>query len=108
MNLNKNDFYYGALLSKLLTSDFAPAILEKEFKKARLYSISNDYGDYSIFTKYVTTPNAERNSEKRWDFLFNPNEVAYLKNIDKQPIIALICGEEKLRGSRIAFLTYSQ
>jgi len=29
MNLNKNDFYYGALLSKLVNSGFAPAIVEK-------------------------------------------------------------------------------
>ena len=109
MKLNKSDFYYGSLISKLITSGFAPAIMEKEFDKSRLYSISNDHGDYSIFTKYVTTPVANNNNEKRWDFSFNPNVVIYLKEIiDKEPIIALICGEKALVGSNIAFLTYSQ
>lgn len=64
MNLNKNDFYYGALLSKLVNSGFAPAIVEKEVKDARLYLVSNDYGDYSIYTKYISNADANRKNEK--------------------------------------------
>jgi len=109
VNLNKNYFYYGALLSKLINSGFAPAIMEKEMEDARLYLITNDHGDYSIYTKYISTTDANRKKEKRWVFLFSANEITYLKErINEQPIIALICGENNLRGSKIAFLSFSQ
>lgn len=109
MNLNKNDFYYGALLSKLVNSGFAPAIVEKEVKDARLYLVSNDYGDYSIYTKYISNADANRKNEKRWDFLFNASEINYLKEkVDEQPIIALICGQKNLIDSKIAFLLFDE
>jgi len=93
VNLNKNDFYYGALLSKLINSGFAPAIMEKEMEDARLYLITNNHGDYSIYTKYISTTDANRKNEKRWVFLFSANEITYLKErVNEQPIIALICG----------------
>src|SRR5690625_3631093 len=109
MNLNKNDFYYGALLSQLINSGFAPAIMEKEVDEARLYSISNDHGDYEIYTKYISTTDTNKKKEKRWDFLFSASEISYLKEqVNEQLIIALICGEKALRGSKIAFLSFTE
>src|SRR5699024_9179867 len=107
MNLNKNDFYYGALLSRPINSGFARAIVGKDLEDAKLYTIYNNLGDYTFYTKYISKPDGDRNNEKRWDFLFNSSEINYIKNReDEQPIIALICGDKNLKGSRIALIDY--
>lgn len=107
MDINKRDFYYGALLSKLVEGKFAPAILEKELEDGRFYTITNDFGTYHMFMKYVSVGIQNRRNETRWQFNFTENEIDYLKEQTlKNPTIVLICGTKQLKNSRAAFLSY--
>ncbi|MED0701537.1 MULTISPECIES: hypothetical protein [Aeribacillus] len=52
MALAKADFYYGALLSQLVNSGFAPTIIERGDTR-RIYSLSNDFSDFKVYAKYL-------------------------------------------------------
>lgn len=51
--LAKADFYYGAFLSQLVNNWFAPAIIEHSDKR-RIYKLATNYGDFKVYTKYVS------------------------------------------------------
>lgn len=51
--LAKADFYYGAFLSQLVNNWFAPAIIENSDKR-RIYKLATNYGDFKVYTKYVS------------------------------------------------------
>lgn len=51
--LAKADFYYGAFLSQLVNSGFASAIIENSDKR-RIYKLATDYGDFKVYTKYLS------------------------------------------------------
>lgn len=107
MDIKKRDFYYGALLSKLIESGFAPAILEKELNEGRLYTVTNDFGTYYIFMKYIYEGNKNARQETRWNFMVTQSEIEFIKeHREKNLVIALICGNKNLQGSRAAFLSY--
>lgn len=107
MALAKADFYFGALLSRLVNSGFAPAIIE-EGEKRRIYSLANDFGDYTVYAKYASKPDGDKAEIKRWDFLFSPEELLSIQNGHSgvQYVFAFVCGLEELKDSEIAFLTY--
>lgn len=106
MALVKADFYFGALLSQMVNSGFAPAIIE-EGEKRRVYSLSNNYGDYKIYAKYVSKPDNDKLDSKRWDFTFSPEELANIQKEEdiNQYIFAFVCGLEELIDSELVFLT---
>ncbi|WP_217587479.1 hypothetical protein [Lentibacillus saliphilus] len=107
MSLAKADFYFGALLSRLVKSGFAPAIIE-EGEKRRIYSLANDFGDYTVYAKYASKPHGDRAETKRWDFWFSPDELLSFQDGKRveEYIFAFVCGLEELKDSEIAFLTY--
>lgn len=109
MALAKGDFYFGALLSRLVNSGFAPAIID-EGEKRRIYSLANNYGDYTVYAKYASKPDANRSETKRWDFVFSPDELVSIQNVKRleQYVFAFVCGVEELKDSEIAFLTHGE
>lgn len=64
MELPKADFYFGSLLTRLVNSGFAPAIIE-EGEKRRIYSLANDFGDYTVYAKYASKPDGDKAEIKR-------------------------------------------
>lgn len=60
--LSKADFYCGALLSGLINSGFAPAIIEQA-ENRRLYNITENTGDYMIYSKYASEPLIRQNKD---------------------------------------------
>lgn len=109
MALAKADFYFGSLLSRLVGTGFAPAIID-EGEKRRIYSLANDYGDYTVYAKYASKPDSDRKDSNRWDFKFNSDELFSIKSAHNlsQYIFAFICGVENLRDSEIVLLTYDE
>lgn len=110
MALTKKDFYYGALLSRLMKTGSVPAIIESD-ESHRVYSLTNDNGEFNLYIKYSSKPSLSKN-QKRWNFYFTDNEVITLKKSDlfekDKYIFAFICGEENFIKSQIAFLTYDE
>lgn len=106
MALTKGDFYYGALLSRLVKSEFLPAIFE-EGEERRIYQMSNNHGDYLIYAKYSSKPNINRSETKRWSFRFSEDEIFNIKSLEVQReiIFAFVCGTEGMIDSRLSFLT---
>ena len=106
MALAKADFYYGALLSRLVGTGFAPAIIE-EGDKRRIYSLANDFGDYTVYAKYASKPNTNNVNSSRWNFQFSSDELTIIEDDDQldRYIFAFICEVENLRDSEIVLLT---
>lgn len=106
--LSKADFYYGALLSGLINSGFAPAIIEQADNR-RLYSITANTGDYMIYAKYASEPLARKNKEVQlWQFVFVQDEIEIIRQFlesNKRYYFALICGKKEFKGSEIALLS---
>lgn len=104
--LSKADFYYGAFLSKLVNSGFAPAIIEKSENK-RIYKLSTNFGDYIVYTKYLSKQ-ANRGQNKLWNFPFNLDELNKILQDEAINMFAFICGVEDLVNSEIVILNREQ
>lgn len=104
--LAKADFYYGAFLSQLVNSGFAPAIIENSDKR-RIYKLTTDYGDFKVYTKYLSKP-ANKSQNKRWDFPFNIEELNNIRQDTSINMYAFICGVEDLVNSEIVILNAEQ
>ncbi|MED1863955.1 hypothetical protein P4V41_10885 [Fictibacillus nanhaiensis] len=106
--LSKADFYYGALLSELISSGFCPAIFEQG-ETRRIYSFENDHGDYQIFAKYSSKPSpSQRKDIQVWHFSFSTDELQKIRTYEdgkKKHYFALICGRSELKGSELALLS---
>ncbi|MGG3792525.1 hypothetical protein [Geobacillus thermodenitrificans] len=106
--LSKSDFYYGALLSNLINSGFCPAIIEQG-ENRRIYTFTNDSGEYLIFAKYVSKPLPRQNEDVQiWQFTFSQEEIEKIRKYEDSNIrhyFALICGRKGLKNSEIALLS---
>lgn len=49
--LKVSDFYYGAVLSKLLSDKITPALIEGGVDR-QIYEFTTDLGDFRLFLKY--------------------------------------------------------
>ncbi|GED18939.1 hypothetical protein [Kurthia gibsonii] len=104
--LAKVDFYYGAFLSQLVNSGFAPAIIENSDKR-RIYKLATDYGDFKVYTKYVSKQ-ANKGQNKLWHFPFNTDELNNILQDESINMFAFICGVADLVNSEIAILNREQ
>jgi len=111
MALTKSDFYFGALLSRLVKTGFAPAIIEHG-EKRRIYSLSNDLGEYKIYTKYLSKPTRVNRRSIRWDFPFTTDEVREIKSFNSGEeinyLFGFVCTKDEMKDSEVVFLTYEQ
>lgn len=104
--LAKVDFYYGAFLSQLVNSGFVPAIIENSDKR-RIYKLATDYGDFKVYTKYVSKQ-ANKGQNKLWHFPFNTDELNNILQDESINMFAFICGVADLVNSEIAILNREQ
>lgn len=107
MSLVKADFYYGALLSQLVNSGFAPAIFEKGNTR-RIYELVNEHVYMKVYAKYATKPITSEKESKRWDFSFSEDEVRGILSDSSINVFSFICGMNELKGSEICFVAREQ
>lgn len=107
MPLVKADFYFGALLSQLVNSGFAPAIIDQG-EARRVYEIVNDVADFKVYAKYISKPVNRDTENRRWDFTFSLEEVQAILKDDSMNMFAFLCGIDGLRDSELCFLTKKQ
>jgi hypothetical protein len=109
--VRKADFYYGAMLSGLVNNGIAPAIIEPGDSR-RIYSLTTDKGNFRIYAKYRSAPEKRQNTDtQRWQFTFSPEEIQYIRTYTEDGhklFFALICGQEDLQNSEIAFLSLDE
>ena len=106
---HKSDFYYGSFLSQLINNGKTPAIVESEDRRS-IYSLTTDKGNYTIYSKYVSTPRGRDNS-CLWNFIFTKDEVEAIKHYKdngRKFLFALICGKKRLQESEFAVLTLDE
>lgn len=111
--LTKADFYYGSLLSLMLSNGVKPALFE-ENEDRRIYSFATNKGDYLLYMKYVSSPTKRENKDVQlWQFNFSEDEVNRIKELKekeqgKELLFALICGKQELKDSEIAVLKFDE
>lgn len=104
--LAKADFYYGAFLSQLVNSGFAPAIIENSDKR-RIYKLATDYGDFKVYTKYLSNQ-ANKGQNRMWHFQLNVEELSNIQQDQTINMFAFVCGVKDLVNSEIVILNREQ
>jgi len=112
-NVNKEDFYYGAFLSKLTKSGTIPVLINAT-EDGLFYKLSsqNTKEEIMVLMKYRSTPDHNGKKVKRWDFSFTKAEIEQLRSFHQkgvQHLTALIGGvHSNLPQSEIAVLTFEE
>lgn len=102
--LNKYDYYYGAFLSKLVSMQIVPALIE-ESKERRVYQLETGSNRMKVYSKYATS------STNTWNFRFSEEERERLlqwSDEERHQLFVLICSKKDLLGGEIAILTFDQ
>lgn len=110
MQVNKQDFYYGAFYSVLIQRGIKPTLFD-ESKQGCIARFETDKHKYTVFIKYVqesTKPSASR-TEQLWHFNFTSEEIQKLSG-NVQPgarnCFVGVCATKDLIGSQIAVLEW--
>lgn len=105
--INKEDFYYGAFLSVLLSHGVKPVLFDKTDTN-RIYKFLTDKGDYQIYMKYRGNATSKKtNKTDLWQFVFSKDEVERIRKLirsDEKVYFGFICGRKELKNSEIAIL----
>lgn len=111
-NVNKADFYYGAMLSVMITRGVQKPALFEESDNKRIYTFYTDKGDYQMYMKYVSAPlKRKRANIQLWQFSFTPDEIKVIESTQdngKKTLFGLICAKEKLNDTEIVVLNLEQ
>ena len=105
-----SDFYYGAVLSMLLSHGIKPALVENE-EDRQVYDFTTNNTSFRLFVKYRAKKNdTKKEGYSSWVFTINEDRSELLSYIDKgyNLIVALVCGEENLSDSQLAVLDKEQ
>ncbi|WP_225744021.1 hypothetical protein [Marinilactibacillus sp. Marseille-P9653] len=112
-NVNKEDFYYGAFLSKLTKSGTIPVLIQTT-EDGIFYRLTSQGSEAEqiVLMKYRSKPDHNGKKVKRWDFSFTKLEIQQLKQYHEkgiQHLTALICGvHSHLPQSEIAVLNFEE
>ena len=105
-NLNTADFYYGALLSALVTRHITPAIIESSDAR-QIYCLTTNDREFYMFVKYRSTPTTNNETFTSRSFTFSDSDISELQkllNSDKDLSLGLICGNTPQHTSQYAIL----
>ncbi|HHY70735.1 MAG TPA: hypothetical protein GX519_03570 [Thermoanaerobacterales bacterium] len=106
-----SDFYYGAVLSLLFNNHINPALVEGGDKR-QVYDIDTDNGPLRLFIKYrADKQNNKTQDYNSWLFSITDNDISEILNyinIEKNLLVALVCGLEGLAESEIAVLNKNE
>ncbi len=105
--LQESDFYYGAILSKLINSGICPILIEGG-EDRQVYNFTTNDKEFLLFVKYRSTPlDTKKEGYNSWQFIFSEDDIknikAYLAR-EMEFSIGLICGAKPLAQSQYAAL----
>jgi hypothetical protein len=104
------DFYFGAALSVLFNYKYVPALIEGG-EKRRVYNITLNDGDVTLYMMYRSKPNTNNDEYKSWQFKLgqlDKDEISKMFESNPRTKLVLICGAEILRESELAILSAEQ
>lgn len=106
-----SDFYYGAVLSMLMSNGVRPVLIESDTNR-RVYDLTTDNEDCRLFMKYRADKlDIKTQDYNSWSFNFtdrDKDEIRRYINEVYNLIIALICGVADLADSEVAVLDKEQ
>src|SRR5690554_2521620 len=76
--VNAADFYYGAVLSVMLSRGVVPALFQESTER-RLYELTTDKDEYRLYLKYRSAPCNQSVSSRLWNFSFSMDEIQLIK-----------------------------
>lgn len=94
IRVNKSDYYYGALLSKILDNNCTPVLVNKDANRG-VYKITTNNRETLIYMKYVTN----KQDDLLWNFRFTKENLEEIKSYMEQDVdlmFGLICSYESL------------
>ena len=109
-NLTNVDFYYGAVISHLLTSnsEHNPCLIE-DSKERRVFCITTDKHEYVLRTHKSEGNREVKEDAISWTFTLSPNVIRSLNEAHsdgKRNVIALVLVDDKeLAKSKIIYFT---
>jgi hypothetical protein len=105
--LNKQDFYYGAILTALIGKKYKTVLIDGDSDDKRIYQFTSDTdSDFIAYLKHCMAP-TERSKSTSWQFMFSDEEINYLmeKLCNNENIkLVLLCGKRDFRYSEIAVI----
>lgn len=105
--INIGNFYYGAVLSMLLSRKANPLLVESN-KDRQIYDLTTDNNSYLLYIKYRSNKtNTKTRGYNSWQFQLSGDEIKELQEIirgNKKLQIILVCGVKKLGHSEIAVI----
>ncbi|MFY9176427.1 MAG: hypothetical protein WBI74_00070 [Caldicoprobacterales bacterium] len=105
------DFYYGAVLSMLLSNGVKPVLIESDTNR-QVYDITTNNEDCRLFMKYrADKQNIKTQDYNSWFFSFTDRDKEEIKRYIEEGynlVIALICGVADLAESEVAVLDKDQ
>lgn len=102
-DLNQADFYFGAVLSQLLSKRLKLALIESG-KDKRTFDISTDNSSFQLFIWYRSTSDSVRENESIWNFTFNDTDINTFRNLERGMRLVLVLGHKQFNKSRIVCL----
>ena len=114
-NMAKSDFYYGAVLSKLFTSnkEHKPAIIEEDEQKndRRVFRILTDPNHlYILRTHMSSNPRLLKKGSTSWTFQITNDEVEKIRTTSEdnvKTIIAVVLLDKKsLENSSVVYFNF--
>lgn len=101
------DFYYGSVLSILLSKNINPVLIENNNDR-QVYDFTTNKGDFRAYIKYRTLKKKiKKDNYNSWDFNFvnDCEEIKLYINQDKNVLLFLVCGAANFNESELAILT---
>lgn len=110
MMIKQSDYFGGVIISYLLNSRIAKSapVLCDESKNCKSLSFLTDNGEYNLYIKYSRNFITKGKDVRKCSFQFTNEELEKIKKYKSEKrnlYIALICTNEKLTETEIAFVT---
>ena len=106
-----SDFYYGAVLSMLLSNGVKPVLLESD-ENRQVYDLATDNGECRLFMKYRRDRQDTKTQDySSWTFVLTDSDKEEITGYIQEGfnlIVALVCGVADLAESEVAVLDRDQ
>lgn len=108
--LKKQDFYYGAMLSALISKKYRTVLIDGNDDR-KIYQFTSDTEpDFIAYFKFCMAPTIRENS-KSWTFVFSDDEIEYIKELICKDInikLILLCGNKDFKNCEIAIVNKNE
>ena len=100
------DFYYGAVLSKLMSRGVDPVMIESGADR-RIYEVNTRGTAFTLFVKYKTHMEpSSKDGMNSWRFSIREDMTLLREHMEKNKnlVMALLCASDDLNESELALL----